>query len=132
MNFAARREPSDDGRCIDAHCSCGCALKLSSKDFTDSARLLALTGGKERWLRQDAALAADLAQVPKRAPRVPESESMKAVRCPGCKCSYEMERYLVDMLVAQRSVMPKCATCRADGVPTKQPRSDGLDHWSDR
>lgn len=105
MRFTAR-EPKDDGRCIDANCLCGCALKLSSKDFSDAIRCITLAGpGPYRKLERP--------QIAEQAEKTEKPEPMKHVECPDCGCEYLMLEYLVDALTSCKSPAPKCEACRS-------------------
>ena len=120
MRFATR-EPKDDGRCIDARCLCGCALKLSSKDFADAARCIAIAGPGPYSKIQ-------LAPATEKARKAEKPEPTKSVECPECGCWYQMAEYLVDALESRGSVAPKCDACR--GV-TRQTEIDSDDYVND-
>lgn len=107
----------DDGRCIQADCQCGCALRLSSKDFADAVRLFAQAGsGPYSAIRLEPATAERRARV--------ESEPTKRVECPKCEEFYEMADYLVDVLAERNAPAPICEGCRGGTQRTTA-------HWAD-
>jgi hypothetical protein len=120
----ALREPKDDGRCIDARCMCGCALKLSSKDFADAARCIAQAdpGPYMKLVR---------APIAEQARKQEKPEPTKYVECPDCGCEYLMLEYLVDALTSRGSEAPKCGACRGEArqreidIDSDEYRADG-------
>ena len=120
MRFAVR-EQKDDGRCIDARCLCGCALKLSSKDFADSARLIALAGPGPYEKIQ-------LAPATEKARKAEKPEPTKGVTCPECGDEYQMLEYLADALASRRAPAPKCDACRGG---TRQTDIDSDEYIND-
>jgi hypothetical protein len=117
VTFTAR-EPKDDGRCIDAQCSCGCALKLSTKDHADAARCIAQAGpGPYAGIKLEPTEHKVKAEKP---------EPTKRVFCPECDEPYEMAEYLVDALKSRGSEASKCGACRGE---SKQREIEP--HWAD-